>query len=138
MITYNLQVKKWICFLCIGAVVTLFNAQSGFTADLVSGHYISSSGKTIELALEIQSPPPASLIIEQYLPPGTKIASSQPKLKKYDIKKGKAKWLLKNVRSGKMIVKLQLIDKIDKGKIRALLRCKDPATGGFIEMTVIP
>jgi len=138
MITYNLRVKKWIYFLCIGAVAALFNGQSVFAADLVSGYYISSSGKMIELAIDIQSPSPASLIIEQYLPPGTQIASSQPKFKKYDIKKGKAKWLLKNVRSGKMIVKLQLVDTLDKGKIRALLRCKDPATGGFIEKTVTP
>jgi hypothetical protein len=138
MIIYNLQVKKWICFLCIVAVAALFNAKTVFAADLVSGHYISSSGKTIELAIDIQSPSPASLIIEQYLPPGTKIASSQPKLKKYDIKKGKAKWLLKNVRSGKMIVKLQLADTLGKGRIQALLRCKDPATGGFVEMTVTP
>lgn len=138
MITYNLRVKTLIYFLCICASAVLYNAQSVSAADLVSGRYISSSGKTIELALDIQSPPPASLIIEQYLPPGTRIASSHPKLKKYNSKKGKAKWLLKNVRSGEIIVKLQLADKIGKGNIRALLRCKNPATGGFIEKTVTP
>lgn len=138
MITYNSRVKKWRYFLCICAVAVLYNAQSASAADIVSGRYISSSGKTIELALDIQSPAPASLIIEQYLPPGTRIASSQPKLKKYNIKKGKVKWLLKNVRSGEMIVRLQLADKIGKGNIRALLRCKDPATGVFIEKTVTP
>lgn len=138
MNTYNLLVKKWIYFLCISAVAVLYNAQSVSAADIVSGHYISSSGKTIELALDIQSPAPASLIIEQYLPPGTRVTGSQPKLKKYNIKKGKAKWLLKNVRSGKMIVQLQLADKIGKGNIRALLRCKDPASGDFIEKTVTP
>ena len=138
MITYNSLLKKWRYFLCICAVAVLYNAQFVSAADIVSGRYISSSGKTIELEINIQSPAPASLIIEQYLPPGTGIVSSQPKLKKYNVKKGKVKWLLKNVRSGKMTVRLQLADKIGKGNIRALLRCKDPATGGFIEKTVTP
>ena len=138
MITYNSLVKKWRYFLCICAVAVLYNAQSVFAADLVSGRYLSSSGKSIELSLDIQSPAPVSLIIEQYLPPGTEILASKPKFKKYNRKNGKAKWLLKNVRSGKMIVKLQLANKIGQGSIRALLRCKDPATGGFIEKIVNP
>lgn len=138
MITDDSMLKKWTCMLCVFAIFVFFAGKQATAADLVSGSYTASSGKSIELSLNIQSPPPASLIVEQYLPPGTEIVSSQPKLKKYNIKKGEAKWLLKGVRPGKMTIRLQLADKIGKGNVRALLRCMDPATGSFVEKTVNP
>ena len=129
---------SWLSVFAVLTAIILFAGEPTSAADIVSGRYISSAGKTIELAINIQSPSPASLIIEQYLPPGTMIKSSQPKLKKYNIKKGKAKWLLKNVRTGKIKVTLHLADKVGKENIRALLRCKDPATGSFVEQIVVP
>ena len=137
MVGFNRR-ENWIYLLSALTAFIFYGAQSVSAADLVTGHYVSSSGKSIELSLDIQTPAPVSLIIEQYLPPGTKIVDSKPKFKKYNSKKGKVKWLLKNVRSGKKKVTLQLADAIGQGNVRALLRCKDPATGGFIEKTVTP
>ncbi|MBC8316798.1 MAG: hypothetical protein H8E41_02765 [Desulfobulbaceae bacterium] len=138
MMTNVSMLKKWICTAAVFVVFVFLSGKPADAADLVSGSYTSFSGNSIVLSIDIQSPPPASLIIEQYLPPGTEIVGSEPKLKKYNIKKGEAKWLLKDVRPGKMTVKLQLAGKIAKGDVRALLRCMDPATGKFVEKNVTP
>jgi hypothetical protein len=130
--------RKWICLFCTCIAFVCFGGQFASAADLVSGHYSSSSGKSIALSLNIQSPAPASLIIEQYLPPGTEILSSKPKYKKYNRKQGKVKWLLKNVRSGKMTITLHLGNPVGQGSVQALLRCKDPTTGKFIEKNILP
>ena len=132
------MLKELAIVLHILALCVFFIVQGAMAAGLVSGHYVSSSGKIVELSLEIKSPPPASLILEQYLPPGTEIIRSQPKFKKYSIGNGEAKWLLKDVSPGKMSVRLELADKVAKGGIRALIRYKDPASGEFVESTVLP
>ena len=129
---------KWIYVLSMVIILVWYGEKSVSAADLVSGHYISSAGKRIDLALDIQSPAPASVIVEQYLPPDTEIVVSKPEFKKYNRKKGEVKWLLKNVSSGKMTISLQLANAIGKGDVQALIRCKDPATGKFIEKKIHP
>lgn len=129
---------KWIYLFGVFLAFVFCGGNVVSAADLVTGQYTSSSGKSITLSLNIHSPAPVSLIIEQYLPPGTEILTSKPEFKKYNRKKGKVKWLLKNIRSGKMTVSLKLANEIAQGSVQALLRCKDPSTGKFIEKKIHP
>jgi hypothetical protein len=92
--------------------------------ELVSGHYLTGVGKEIKIELEIGSPAPPLVIVIQNLPPGTGVISSRPRLKKYDPKKGEAKWLLNKVKPGKTTVSLQLDRAVGAGELSGEIRSR--------------
>ncbi len=98
-----------------------------FADELVSGRYLSASGKEIRIELKIGVPAPSSVIVVQKLPKGTKIVSSSPRLKKYDPAQGKAKWLISKVNSGKRIISMTLDRVISKGEVSGEVRCRNKA-----------
>ncbi len=104
--------------------------------DMVSGKYISSSGTSIVLELTIQEPPPGNLIVHQLLPKGIDLVSSSPAVTKFSTKKGKAKWLVKKVRSGTMRITMKLSEAIGPGTIRAEVRCRDQVTGKMTDIVI--
>ena len=67
------------------------------------------------------------MIVIQNLPKGVKVVGSKPELKKYNPNKGVAKWLLRKVAPGKMVVSLQLDRPVDKGEINGEVRCRNSA-----------
>ena len=93
--------------------------------DLVSGRYLKGAGKEIVVELEISSPAPPLVIVVQNLPKGIKVISSSPELKKYNPKKGVAKWLLREAKPGKMTVSLQLDRPVAKDTVHGEIRCRD-------------
>jgi len=103
--------------------------------NLVTGQYGSSSGKRIVLNLHIQNPAPANLIVEQYLSPQNSIVSTSPRAKKDSA--GKIKWLFRNTATGKLSISIQLKSPL-KGKIRGVVRYRDPGSGAFIESQISP
>ncbi|MDF1578577.1 MAG: hypothetical protein RQ753_08730 [Desulfurivibrionaceae bacterium] len=94
--------------------------------ELVSGRYLQGTGKEIEIELEINSPPPL-LIVIQNLPRGAVVLGSDPELKTYDPAEGVAKWLLGKVKAGKMRIAFQLDRPVAKGALRGELRFRDEA-----------
>lgn len=109
-------------------VVILFILASPFVAaadELVSGRYLRAEGKEIKVELKIGSPAPASVIVVQKLPKGTGVISSSPKVKNYNPAKGKAKWLLSKVSSGKMTISMTLDRAIAKGEVSGEVRCRN-------------
>ncbi len=104
--------------------------------DMVSGKYTSSSGTTIVLELTIQEPPPGNLIVHQFLPKGVHLVSSSPAATKFSAKKGKAKWLVKKVRSGTMRITMELSKAIGAGTLRAEVRCRDQVTGKMTDIVI--
>ena len=130
--------KKRLIILSMFSVCILYCAQLVSASDLVSGRYLSSSGKVIELSLGINSPPPASLILEQYFPAGMEILNSSPGFQKYSSQKGKAKWLLKGLQAGKMKVRVELARDVAKGEVRAVVRYKNPTSGSMVEFAIVP
>ncbi len=70
------------------------------------------------------SNPPASAILMQRLPVGTRILASQPKVSNYNPKKSKAKWLLRNLNPGKSTVSMTLDQAVKATEISAEIRFK--------------
>ena len=104
--------------------------------DMVRGKYISSAGSSIILELAIADPPPGNLIVHQFLPKGARLVSSSPPATKFSAKRGKAKWLVKKVRSGIMRISMQLSQAVEPGTIRAEVRCRDQLTGKMTDIVI--
>lgn len=95
--------------------------------ELVSGRYVTGAGKEIKIELEIGSPAPPLVIVIQHLPAGTGLIASRPELKKYNRKKGEAKWLLSKVAPGKMTLSLTLDRSVNQDEIKGEIRCRNGA-----------
>lgn len=111
--------------------------ETSFAANSVSGKYLSAEGTKLVLSLSIQDPPPANLIVEQYLSPGNKIVATSPRAKKIDNVKCKAKWLFRNTRSGNITLSIQLKAPLT-GRPSAMVRYRDPSGGSFTEIRISP
>lgn len=98
----------------------------------VNGKYLHSRGQEIVLELSIGTPAPASLILKQQLPAGTRIIHADPPVKKYTPKNGKARWLFTDLKPGIMIIRLQLAESLHGKPPAAEIRCKDPETGKYV------
>ncbi len=120
------------------AILLLLICETAQARDLVSGRYISSQGKQIVLELDIAKPPPSNLIVQQFLPAGVNIVSSSPGAIKFDAGKGKAKWLIKQVKPGKMLFSMDLSEEITSGAVRAEVLCRDKKTGEMAEIVIRP
>lgn len=106
-------------------------------SDLVSGRYISASGKNIVLSLSIGTPSPANLIVEQYITPGNTVQATSPRAIKVDNGQGKVKWLLRNSRSGNLQLAMTLRNPL-QGRVQAMARYRDPRNGRFTELQIAP
>jgi hypothetical protein len=106
-----------------------------WSASQVSGHYTSSSGKQISLAITVGSPPPQSLIVTQKLPAGTTIIKSRPPYKKLN-KKTEAKWLLNGLKPGVITISMELDRPVKSGEIKATLRFRNRQTGKMTSLTI--
>ena len=102
----------------------------------VAGRY-KVSGNTIMHTITIPPQPPAAVIVVQYLPPGTPIASAAPAYSSYDPTTGEVKWLLKGVSPGVLQIRLTLAHEVNKDKIRAEALFKD-ALGGSSTYALSP
>lgn len=119
------------------AVILFCGHEDADAADLVSGRYLSASGTTLVLSLSIHNPSPANLIVEQYLSPGNKIASTSPQAKKVDATQCKVKWLFRHTRSGNITLSIQLKEPL-KGQANTMVRYRDPNSGTFTELRISP
>lgn len=113
------------------ALFLLSFANSGF-AQQIKARYINESGTTIKLQITIGSPAPQNIIIEQYIPPGTKIISTSPAAKKKSQKNGVVKWLLKGLSPGKRVISMKLSPPLSR-KAHGKLRYRDPQNGNLVE-----
>ena len=120
--------------ICILTAVLM--SQTGAEAKtLVTGEYASSSGNQIVLNLHILNPAPANLIVEQYLSAKNSVVSTSPRAKKKSA--GKIKWLFRNTVDGSFSISIQLRSAL-QGKIKAVIRYRDPVSGNFIESNISP
>ena len=98
-------------------------------ADNISAHYTDRHPTHLTLEIQIRPPAPASIILIQYLPPGTSLKSATPAYKKYNKNKGEVRWLLRNPTSGVIQVGLDLAGPINPEQARAIIRWVDPGNG---------
>ena len=113
-------------------------SSSAMAVEPVSGRYLSSYGKTIQLEFRVLYPPPVSMIIEQYFPSGLEIISAAPMPQVYNRKEGKMKWILKNLQPGTFTITIEFDQPILSADIQATLRYLYPGSGLFTESTILP
>lgn len=116
------------------SLLTLLSPSNA--ANLVSGKYISTSGKKIVLHLTISSPSPLNLIVQQQFSPGNQIISTSPKAKKTNTGAGRIKWLYKKTTSGSLTLSTYLKAPV-KGRFSATVRYKTPS-GSFATLNISP
>jgi len=119
-------------------LLTMTPAVASHGTELVTCSYLKASGPEIQLEIRIASPPPASLIIIQNIPGGIDIVSSSPEINKFNKKQGEAKWLLKGISPGNLILSLTLNPPIAPGQINGELRYKNPTDGSMVRMPIRP
>ncbi|MGW8195365.1 MAG: hypothetical protein ACWGOX_13995 [Desulforhopalus sp.] len=133
----NISLPHPFLFLLVAVFLSHFFITTAYGNGLVSARYLSASGKDIVLSLAIGTPAPASLIVEQYLPPGTTVLSTSPRAKKIDNTRGNVKWLFRNTASGNLRLSITLRAPINGG-ISATVRYRDPQSGAFTELRIAP
>jgi hypothetical protein len=122
---------------CIFFITFLSARQPVSAAESLTGRYLSAAGTSVVLSLSMPNPSPANLIVEQYLAPGNKIAATSPPAKKIDSAGGKVKWLLTKTQSRTITLGIQLKAPL-RGNISAMVRYREPSTGSFTELRIVP
>ncbi|MEW6520019.1 MAG: hypothetical protein AB1461_11450 [Thermodesulfobacteriota bacterium] len=132
------QKRIFVLVLLLLACGALPAVQPASARDLVSGRYISSAGKNIILDLDVKGPSASNLIVHQFLPAEVDITGSSPVYMKFDKKRGKVQWLIKNVQPGKVRISMELSEPLAPGLVRAEVRCRDQETGRMMDITINP
>lgn len=132
------QKRIFVLVLLLLACVALLAVQPASARDLVSGRYISSAGKNIILDLDVKGRAASNLIVHQFLPAELDIISASPAYMKFNKKRGKVQWLIKNVQPGKVRISMELSEPLPPGLVRAEVRCRDQETGRMMDITINP
>lgn len=122
-----------LAFLCCWSLAAPVLAR-----ELVSCRYLVASGSRIELEVTIGTPPPATLIITQALPPGVTVTGTTPQVKKFSQRPGEAKWLIMGSGPGTTVIVMTLSKAVQAGQLGGEMIYNDPATGATIRMPITP
>jgi len=107
------------------AVITCF-VGSAFADATISARYTQPRGNHIKWGIRIPFPPPAAVIVIQYILPGSDILESSHPLSSYDKEKGIAKWLITPSSSLTLKMDMKISKPIrKKGKIHGEVIFKD-------------
>jgi len=113
-------------------LVSIFNPAILQAASQVTVHYEKSSGSELVVEILVGSPPPTSLIFVQTLPADVIIEHTKPQAKSINAKKGKAKWLLRNLQPGKLSIRISLNREVRRDEISGEIRYKASERKGMI------
>lgn len=113
-------------------------AALALAKELVSCRYLVASGTKIELEITVKTPPPATLIITQTMPPDVTVVSTSPPVKKFSQKPGEAKWLIMGSGPGTSVIAMTLSKAVQAGQISGEMVYNDPATGAPVRMAIAP
>jgi uncharacterized protein (DUF58 family) len=118
-------------FLCF------YLATSGLSygEELISGRY-EIEGGLIKMELHVKSKTSISVIVNQYLPPGTEIVRSNPKYKSYQKDSGTAKWLLNALEEGSHFIEMETLPEVKP--IKGEIICKKPSSSEMIRVEIKP
>ncbi len=99
---------------------------SALAGPSISARYVKPRGDHIKWKIKVPSPPPAAVIVTQYILPGSDILESSHPLSSYDKEKGVAKWLLSPIPSGLLKMEMKISKPIrKKGEIHGEVMFKD-------------
>ncbi|MHB8808906.1 MAG: hypothetical protein ACYC9M_02685 [Desulfobulbaceae bacterium] len=102
----------------------------------VSAVYTQAQGTLLAVEIRVGAPPPSSLILIQNLPLGVTILSAQPPANNVNPGKGEAKWLLRDITSGQVTIRMTLDRPVNAGDISAEIRFKSAQGGGMQTLPV--
>ncbi len=129
-------------FLLIGlgcmslVLVTLWGPARLRAGELVSARYLRAQGRELVVKIIVGSPPPPSLILIQNLPAGVAVRRSLPPAQSVNAAKGKAKWLLREVQAGTLIVRMSLDRVVSAASIAGEIRYREPSSGTMITLPI--
>jgi hypothetical protein len=129
--------RSWLVAWILTLAFSLLPLPSS-AVEPVSGRFLSAYGRTIILEYRILYPPPASLIVEQYFPPGHEIVRAFPMPQKYSRNLGKMKWIFKDLRPGSHTITVEFNWPVQASDLQATLRYRYPGRGLYTETTVLP
>ena len=114
--------------LLLGASIVLCCVATVLAGTSISARYLQPRGAHIEWTIDIPSPPPAAVIVTQYILPGSDILESSHPLSSYDKGKGIAKWLLTSIAPGSLKMEMSISEPITKkGEIHGEVMFQDEA-----------
>jgi len=109
----------WTLVICL-----LFLAFPGQAFSQVSAAYQHIGDKEVVIRIEVDSPPPSSLILVQKLPPGAVIVYAEPPAEKISQAGGEAKWLFRQLQPGIITVSFSLDREISSAEVSGQIRFK--------------
>ncbi|NOX79931.1 MAG: hypothetical protein GXP57_02355 [Deltaproteobacteria bacterium] len=104
--------------------------------ELVTARYLRAQGRKLVVKIIVGSPPPPSLIVIQNLPAGVAIRSSLPPAKSVNAAGGKAKWLLREVQAGTIMVRMSLDRAVSAAAIAGEIRYREPRSGTMVTLPI--
>ncbi len=123
---------------CLGLVLVTFLSPARLRAgELVTARYLRAQGRKLVVKIVVGSPPPPSLIVIQNLPAGVAIRSSLPPAKSVNAARGKAKWLLREVQAGTIMVRMSLDRSVSAAAIAGEIRYREPESGAMVTLPII-
>ena len=111
-------VRKLLCrvngYLAMIMFATGGFAGTAFGDAIISARYLQPRGEHIVWEILIPSPPPAAVIVTQYILPGSEILASSHPLSSYDRVGGVAKWLFSSISPGTLKMDMTITKPIHK------------------------
>ncbi len=128
----------WLIGLGLGCLVLVtLMAPAGLRAgELVTARYLRAQGRELVVKIIVGSPPPPSLIFIQNLPAGVTIRRSMPPAQSVNAAGGKAKWLLREVQTGTIVVRMSLDREVQAAAITGEIRYREPRSGTMITLPI--
>lgn len=122
--------KNWKRFSRAGMMLIMVTivgvAASALAGPPISARYLKPRGDNITWKIRVPSPAPATVLVTQYIPPGSDILESSHPLNSYDKEKGIAKWLLSPVSPGVLRMEMKLsMPILDNGDIHGEVMFQD-------------
>ena len=110
----------------LSVILILCIAAPALAGPSISARYMQPRGDHIKWKIKVPSPPPAAVIVTQYILPGSEILETSHPLSSYDKEKGVAKWLLTSISPGMLKMEIKISKPImKKGEIHGEVMFKD-------------
>lgn len=101
-------------------------ATVAFAGTFISARYLKPRGAHIVWEIQVPSPPPAAVIVTQYILPGSEVLDSSHPLSSFDKEKGIAKWLIPAISPGTLKMEMTVNKPIRrKGEIHGEVLFQD-------------
>jgi len=112
--------------LIVAVTIAVCMTGTAFAEMPVAARYLQARGDHLVWEIDIPSPPPAAVIVKQYILPGSEILASSRSLTSYDKEAGLAKWLIMPLSPGTLTMEMTVsIPILHKGQIHGEVMFRD-------------